>query len=132
MIGGSTLMVIFATLCLTVFALLAISTVQADARLAKQGTDSTLAYYAADLRAEEILAELRAGNLPDGVVLTEDGMYLYDCPLSETQMLRVRVRVSGAEYQILQWQLQSVAEWTPENGLELWDGSEGDEAIWLN
>lgn len=131
MTGGSTLLVIFATLCLTVFALLAISTAQADARLAKQGMDSTMAYYAADLRAEEILAELRAGEVPAGVTMDGDGIFTYDCPLSDTQTLRVRVCVSGSEYQILQWQLQSAAEWEPETGLELWDGSdgEGDEAF---
>ena len=38
MVGGSSLLVIFAVLCLTVFALLGFSTVQADGRLA----DSTV------------------------------------------------------------------------------------------
>ena len=57
-VGGSSLLVIFAVLCLTVFALLSLSTVQADGRLSEAAVASVAAYYEADCRAEEILARL--------------------------------------------------------------------------
>ena len=46
MVGGSSLLVIFAVLCLTVFALLGFSTVQADRRLA----DASIAAVSAKTR----------------------------------------------------------------------------------
>lgn len=47
-VGGSSLLVIFAVLCLTVFALLSLSTVQADGRLSQTSAEAAQAYYAAD------------------------------------------------------------------------------------
>lgn len=49
-VGGSSLLVIFAVLCLTVFALLSLSTVQADGRLSQTSAEAAQAYYAADCR----------------------------------------------------------------------------------
>ena len=47
-VGGSSLLVIFAVLCLTVFALLALSTVQADGRLSQKTAQAVAEYYDAD------------------------------------------------------------------------------------
>ena len=66
-IGGSSLLVIFAVLCLTVFALLGFSTVQADKRLSDISAEAVSDYYAADCQAEEIFALLRSGQIPDDV-----------------------------------------------------------------
>ena len=63
-VGGSSLLVIFAVLCLTVFALLSLSSVQAERRLADAATQAVVDYHEADLRAEEILARLNGGG-PD-------------------------------------------------------------------
>ena len=94
MVGGSSLLVIFAVLCLTVFALLSLGTVQADRRLADASAASVQAYYEADCRAEEILAQLRSGQRPEGVS-GEGNEYWYVCPISDTQSLQVRVRLDG-------------------------------------
>ena len=66
-VGGSSLLVIFAVLCLTVFALLSLSSVQAERRLADAATQSVVDYYQADLRAEEIFARLRDGEQIAGI-----------------------------------------------------------------
>ena len=50
-VGGVSLLVAFAVLCLTVFALLALATVQADARLAGASAQAVADYYAADCQA---------------------------------------------------------------------------------
>ena len=65
--GASALLVIFAVLCLTVLAMLSLSTVQADARLSDASAETVTGYYAADYQAEEILAQLRTGTVPSGV-----------------------------------------------------------------
>ena len=54
----------FAVLCLTVFAVLSLTTVQADARLAEASARAVEEYYAADCAAQEILARLRNGETP--------------------------------------------------------------------
>ena len=124
-VGGSSLLVIFAVLCLTVFALLGLSTVQADGRLGDASADAVLNYYAADCRAEELLARLRNGELPEDVTRQHgpDGdTYSYTCTISDTQALEVEIRLDGAAYTVLRWQAAPTAEWEPDSMLDLWDG----------
>ena len=121
-VGGSSLLVIFAVLCLTIFALLGLATVQADSRLAEASYRAVQGYYEADVQAEKILAELRMGILPDDVV-KEGNLYKYVCPVSEIQALEVEVQVTETSHQILRWQLVSTTEWEEDDSLDLWDGS---------
>ena len=116
--GGSSLLVIFAVLCLTVFALLTLSTVKADLRLADASVQAVEAYYRADCEAEELLALLREGKLPEGVK-KEGTRYTYTCPVSETQSLHVVVDVQGTDYRIEQWKLITTEEWSPKKYIEL-------------
>ena len=120
-IGGSSLLVIFAVLCLTVFALLGFSTVQADKRLNDISIQAVSDYYAADCAAEAILARLRSGQLPEGVS-QEGNIYTYSCTISPTQELQVEVR--GGDWEILRWQAVSTIRWKENTDLELWDGNE--------
>ena len=120
-IGGNSLLVIFAVLCQTVFALLGFSTVQADKRLSDISIQAVSDYYAADCAAEEILAKLRAGQLPEGVTLTGD-VYAYSCPISPTQALQVEVR--SGDWEVLRWQAVSTIQWQENTDMELWDGNE--------
>ena len=99
-VGASSLLVIFAVLCLTVFALLSIATVRADGRLGDKVEEAVIGYYQADCQAEEILARLRNGEMPAGVTL-EHGVYTYACPISDTQVLAVQVYLDEDNYQIL-------------------------------
>lgn len=121
-VGGSSLLVIFAVLCLTVFALLGLTTVRADGRLADASVEAVSNYYRADCEAEAILARLRAGELPEGVARDGD-TYTYTCPISETQALEVAVELRGADYTVLRWRAVSTADWQPDTGLDLWDGT---------
>lgn len=120
-VGGISLLIVFAVLCLTVFALLSLTTVRANMRLADASVQAAADFYAADLEAQTVLARLRSGEVPEGVSM-EDGVYTYACPVSETQELQVAVRVDGAAYRILRWQLVSSAGWENDESLELWDG----------
>lgn len=61
-VGGSSLLVIFAVLCLTIFALLGLGTVQADQRLSDASAEAVYGYYAADCQAEAILPGCGLGN----------------------------------------------------------------------
>ena len=120
-VGGSSLLVIFAVLCLTIFSLLSLSTVQADRRLAKVSQTAVQNFYAADTEAELTLAKLRQGIVPDGVI-SDGNTYSYQCGISDVQTLSVQVYVDENYYEILSWKVVSTAEWEEDDSLNLWDG----------
>ena len=120
-VGTSSIMMLFAVLCLTVFALLSLSTVQANGRLADASVAAVSAYYQADCQAEAVLARLRSGQVPEGVAADGD-TYTYTCPISDTQSLEVRVRLEGDSWTVLRWQAVSTVEWEAEDSLDLWSG----------
>ncbi len=122
-VGASSLLTIFAVLCLVVFALLSLSTARAGEGLSRQSARSVADYYAAEAQAQLYLAELRAGEIPPDVT-EKDGIYSYHCPISDTLVLAVAVKADGEQYTILRWQSISAAEWEPDDDLDLWDGSE--------
>ena len=109
-IGGTSLLVMFAVLCLTVFALLTLGTVQADRRLSDASLKASLDYYAADVRAETIFAQIREGNVPENVTV-EDNIYSYSCPISDRQVLMVQLSMEGSSWNVLHWQAVSIVEW---------------------
>ena len=120
-VGGSSLLVIFAVLCLTVFALLSLSTVQADRRLA-EAAEAVKNYYEADTKAEIMLASLRQGEVPSEV--KRDGeVYSYRYEVSAVQALEVEVKITGEAYEIVRWQLVSTTEWEEDDSLDVWSGS---------
>ena len=63
-VGGSSLLVIFAVLCMTVFAVLSLSTVLAEQRLSETAAESVAAYYRADLQADHRSAWPTGGCSP--------------------------------------------------------------------
>lgn len=126
-VGGISLLVIFAVLSLTTFALLSVSTVLADRRLADASVQAVEDYYAADVQAQEILARLRGGEVPEGVDAQPSPFdlstrYSYAVPISETQELQVEVVLDGDQYVIERWQAVPVGDWTPDDSMQLWDG----------
>ena len=121
--GGSSLLVIFAVLCLTLFALLGLSTAQASRRMTDAAAEAAAAFYAADLEGERMLARLRQGEVPENVYC-EDNIYSWVCPVSARQNLEIEVYVDGDEYEILRWQLVSVTDWVADDSLNVWQGDE--------
>lgn len=120
--GGISLLTVFAVLALTVFALLSLSTVRADERLSLASAQAVRDYYTADNAAQEILARLRAGEVPLDVTI-DGGIYSYAVPISENQELQVELRVEGTTYTVLKWQAVSLGDWEEVEGeLDLWDG----------
>ena len=122
-VGSSSLLVIFAVLCLTVFALLGLSTVLADSRLLTNSSKMVMAYYSADTQAEEILAQLRQGIIPDNVQEQNDHSYQYICPISEQQALYVNVVMHDSTWDVLQWRVITAEQAETDELLSLWDGS---------
>lgn len=120
-VGGSSLLVIFAVLCLTVFALLSLSTVMAETRLKDASVKAVTDYYQADYRAQELFAQLRRGQLPPEVTENQ-GVYSYCCPISDTQILKVELTKEKDIWKVLCWQAVSVIQASEESGITVWDG----------
>lgn len=125
-VGGSSLLVIFAVLCLTVFALLTLSTAAADGRLSQEAAEAVEAYYRADSQAEVLWARLRAGERPEEVTETaEDAgstLYEYTVPVSQGQELRISLRLEDGIWTVVQWQAVSTVDWQADEDLTVWDG----------
>lgn len=121
-VGGSSLLVIFAVLCLTVFALLSLSSVQAERRLADAATRAVVDYYEADLWAEEIFARLRCGETIEGLEET-NGKYAFEVPISGRQLLAVELMQREDDWVVLRWQAVTV-EGALDDSLNVWKGSE--------
>lgn len=118
--GGSSLLVIFAVLCLVVFALLSLNTALAEKRLSEASAQVVRDWYAADLRAQEIFAQIRAGEAVPGVEYEEE-TYRYAVPVSDHQTLVVAVQETDSGWEVLSW--QTIAH--PEDGettLPVWQG----------
>lgn len=118
-VGAGSLLATFAVLCLVVFALLSLTTVQAEKRLADASAQAVADYYAADLRAEEIFARLRGGEMPAGVVRQEN-IYTYINTISEHQNLLVALEQTEDGWRVLRWQAVSLEDSAETETLPVW------------
>jgi len=119
-IGGSSLLVIFAVLCLVVFSLLSLNTVLAEKRISEASAQATADWYAADLRAQEIFARLRAGEQVPGVEQTE-ARFVYSVPVSGYQILQVTLEKSSSGWEVISWKAVACPEEVTET-LPVWQG----------
>lgn len=101
-VGGSSLITVFAVLCLAVFTLLNLSTVFSARDLAETSVQAVKGYYEADSEAELIFAKLRSGTVPEEVTVNGN-FYSYVCPISETQSIEVEVSCIAGEWNVIKW-----------------------------
>lgn len=139
-VGYLSVMMIFVTLCLTMLAALSCSTAENQRRYSEKSAEYTREYYAADLAAKRVLAEVRDvvseyGDYTDFMLLAElDGMEAIEygsvrdgltvnwkTPVNTSQSIYCEVKFSGGNYKILSWQTVSAAD-TTEKPLNVWDG----------
>lgn len=139
-IGSASIILIFAVLCLTIFALISLSTARADKALADAEAILVKEYYEADTLAECILAELvKADEIPDAVYGVDIILYLdmetgtdivsFSCPISDRKELYVEIAVFEDSYDILEWRMQDIGVWEIDDDLPVWAGLEMDESL---
>lgn len=124
--GISAVITVFAVLCLVTFALLVLSTAQADHRLADKAAEHQKQWYAADTMAETVLAQLRAGakvnEITEFEIQRDGNIYSYRCPVSDTLCLAVKVSCDNGKWTVLSWKEIYTAEWESDDSIEIWDG----------
>jgi len=129
-IGSASIIMVFAVLCLTVFAVLTFITANNEYKLAEKSADSIRTYYEADTKAvitEGKIRESIANGDEDiaGVIVTteSDGRhYEYAETVDDNQIIEVELLYADGELKTLKWELKSIATWSPDNGIKLWDG----------
>ena len=136
-VGITSMVVILTVLCLTVFAVLTLSTALSERDFSEKRASAAKAYYAAEVECADIansfgsLWEEGAGKAviasfaqEKGAVLTEknDEFWItYDRQIDEGQHLTVELRM-GNSFEVLCWQVISNAEWNPDTTMNVWDG----------
>ena len=120
-LGGSTLLVIFAVLCLLTFSLLTLSTALSNSRLSEASLSSVSAYYEADCAAQETIAALRAGQIPENVT-RNDNLYSFSCPITEKQTLFVVLEQREESWYITQYKTVTADDAEYDESITVWDG----------
>lgn len=139
-VGITTIVVVFAVLCLTIFAILSVSTADSEYRLAKKYSESVTAYYIADSACADIAESFRelwesggdfktlsvlASSLGVQCVQAEGGsapaVISYSRDIDSTRALYVQLHI-GESFDIKQWQTTQTSEWTPDDSLPVWTG----------
>lgn len=77
----------------------------------------------ADTKAEEILAQIREGIIPEGV-FSDGNFYSYQCPIDDKQQLSVEAEVTGDSYVIKKWKKEYIGEWKADDTIKVWGGME--------
>lgn len=137
--GAVSLVLIFSVLCLSVLAVLTLSTASSESRTTEKIAQATTEYYNADIRATEIMASLMTsytedGSVPDNVgdvsidVQREGGRTSasYSCMQSDTQILFIRLVFEESGVEILSWKTVMIADWTAETELDIWQPDTGN------
>lgn len=106
-IGGPSIIMIFVVLCFTTLGALSLMTADADWKLTSKVAASVTDYYAADSKAEEILADSDAA-LKSGQPLNTSEQVI---PVSSTQNMTIKLAQQGSDYTVLYRKLVPVQEW---------------------
>ena len=129
-VGSVSLVLIFSTLCLSIFSVLSLSDAVGQKSTSALLAESVTDYYAADTNAERVLAALseclRTGtDVPDtlcGAAVTvseeSDGThYAYACDIDEKQVLTVEAVYADNVLTITRWAKGARGEWVGDDGI---------------
>ena len=139
--GYLSIMMIFVVLCLTMLAALSYSAASAEKRYSDKSGDYTREYYAADLEAKRVLAEIDGiaaeyddytdfmflaeldavegteyRQLPDGVEIS------WQTQINERQSISAAVKYSGRGYTVTEWRTVSSSGFESKP-LNVWSGA---------
>lgn len=138
--GYLSIMMIFVVLCLTMLAALSYSSAAAEKKYSEKSGEYAKEYYAADIAAKRVLAEIDAiaadyddltdfmfigeleevegtsvRQLPDGVEVS------WSTPINDRQSISSAVKYSGEGYTVTRWNTVSVSE-SESKPLNVWNG----------
>ncbi len=115
--GVVSLVMIFCSLCLCVFAVLTFSAADRERTMTEVAARQAAEYYNADSEATARVAQIKQQGLAEGDTA------VVNVPVGTEQTLVAEVRQSGGELQILRWQTVFTGDWEKDETLEIWDGN---------
>ena len=123
-VGISLLILVFMTLALLTFSVLALENAVADKRLSQKAADHTTAYYAAADRIQEQIADrMQEAEEQD---LAAGTQFSFEEEVADGQMLTVSVvltEVDGEKgFDVTRWQLRSSDDWEADRSLDVYQG----------
>lgn len=137
-VGITSIVTVFAVLCLTIFAVLTASTAAQEKKLAEKYAQAVSEYWTCDAACADTANalgalwesgadadELRAAAEGMGAQVTvrgDDLLVSYSVAENQVSRMDVQLRI-GAAFTVEQWQLTSDdADWTPDQSLPVWKG----------
>ena len=135
-VGTISLIMIFSVLCLTIFAMLTLSTSNAEKTLSERSSTFVRGYYEADAVATSIRAQLLdsvqtgffPGNINGVEIYYEHGdeaTYVsYSCRITDVSDLFIRLMIEEATDVVLEWRAGYSGDWESDDSLNLWDPDE--------
>jgi len=132
-VGSASIVLVFAVLCLTIFALITFVVAGNERALVDAKVSLVSGYYEADALAELVLFDiLAADSVPDsshGVniytgrdeELGIDTVYFY-CDISSIKSLYVNLALRDDSFDILSWSMRDTDEWVFDDSLNVWSG----------
>ena len=111
-VGVSSIVLIAAVLCLTVFAVLSLVSARNDIALSERTAESAATYYAADRKAQFIIAEVDALAGDDDFTIDgvekDGGTVRFQVIVDENRVLNVVLDTSGGSAEIIDYRLLTV------------------------
>lgn len=125
-VGMASVLMIVTVLALTCFGLLALSSARADSASSRRTENFTAAYYAAEGRLQEQLAELDAELAANGAALEESAELSEQVREGQELVLRLAPPTDGgsSRYTVISCTLVNTGEWGGDEIFNLW--SEGE------
>lgn len=131
-VGSATLVMLFAVLCLTIFAALSVITARNGWTLAEKSADAVTAYYAADSQAIQIFDQLTSAydgtlvppeTVPAQLEEVDGALRLsYWVTIDENQQLWVQLSQTQEGLQIVRWQVERTETWNADQTISVWGG----------
>ncbi len=135
-VGSISLILIFSVLCMSVFALLSLTTAANDKRLALRFAGSAESFYAADTAAEELLwkisGQLKLGNAPENIGNTDilyeqrsrSTVFAYLCPIDENRSIAVLAEYQDGKTKVMEWLETNNESWNPQEHIAVFGSNE--------
>lgn len=133
-VGSASIVLIFAVLCLTIFALITFMSANTEMALANAETELVKSYYEADALAERIIDEIVSGSSGDilGAEIKSEwdwdllaNITEFSCPMSDRKEIYVKIALyEDNSYDILSWRMRDAGEWETDAALPVWSGDD--------
>jgi archaellum component FlaF (FlaF/FlaG flagellin family) len=135
--GITTIAVIFVVVCITIFAVLSLSTAMQEERLSEKYADSVSAYWKTDNECTEVTNEfyelwssnaditeydLLCTELGADLESTSDGITIsFNKSIDESNALAITLSI-GDEFTVTKWQQEYSASWEADTSMGVWQG----------